>query len=180
LCFGLGGGGHPVKVIDPDAEGGDQFSNERLHLGFGFGREVFSGVDFPDFIAEDAVDEGDAALVARALLGDARKSLAEEVEAFVGERLGKNGRVLLEGVVGEIVFPGIERSGCDDGRFSGDRSGLPDVEAALAAEARGFEIGGPIEARSFGSEVGWRPAIVCLMDVFVLCQGLVLLGNRGF
>ena len=50
------------------AEGGHEVGDESFDLGLGFGAEVLLGVELADGVAEDAVDEGDAADVARAHL----------------------------------------------------------------------------------------------------------------
>ena len=71
------------------AEGGEEVGDDGLDLGLGFGGEVTLRVDLADGVAEGAVDEDVAALVAGALLRCAGEGLAEEVEALVGEGFGE-------------------------------------------------------------------------------------------
>ncbi len=87
----------------------DDVGYEGLDLSLGFGREVTLGVDLADGVAEESIDQVDAALPAWALLGSAGEGFAEEGEALVGEGFGQGGGVALEQVEGEPVFPGVER-----------------------------------------------------------------------
>ena len=69
--------------------GGDQVGDHGLGLRFGFGREVFLRVDLADGVAEAGVNEADAALPARALLGNAGQDVADEAKLFLGKSVGQ-------------------------------------------------------------------------------------------
>ena len=73
-------------------------------------------------------------------------------------------------MIRQPVFPGLQRSRCNQGGLTGEGGGLPDDEAGLLAESRGLEICGPVQARRFGREVRLRPSVVGFVDVFVVRQ----------
>ena len=66
-------------------------------------------VDLADAFADRAVDEVDAALPARALLGHVAQGLRIEIELRVVERLGQILRVVADEVEGGPVLPCLQR-----------------------------------------------------------------------
>ncbi len=141
------------------------------------GREVALGVELADGFAEGEVDDGDGALVAGTLLRSSAEGGAEEGEALVGEGLGEVGGAGFEEMEDEVVLPGGEGGGGDQGGFALEGGGLPDVEGFLGSEAGGAEVLGPVEAGGLGGEVGGEPEVVGVLDVFVVGERDVLGGD---
>ena len=157
--------------------GGDQIGDHRLRLGLGSGREIFSGVDLPDCIAEVVVDQIDGALRAGTLLLDTAENFAEEVEILIRKCVGQERRIVFDEVEGEPVFPGFKGSGSDERGLAGEGGGCPHHELLLIGETRGFEVCVPIDARSFCGKVAALPKIVGLGDVFDVRQADVGFGD---
>ena len=88
--------------------------------------------------------------------------------------------MVLDEVVGEEVFPGVDGLGGDESGFAGEGGGLPDDEGLLFLQAGGAEEFGPVEAGGFGGEVGWVPGVVCFVDVFVVGERDLHFGDGGF
>ncbi len=149
-------------------------------MGFGFGREEAFDVELADGVAEDGGGEDIATDVAGTLLGGSGERCAEEEEGFVGEGFGDARGVGLDEVVGEEVFPCIERLRGDESGFSGEGRRLPDDEGALLVETGGTEELGPVEAGGFCDEVGGVPRVVGFVNVFAVGEGELLFGDGGF
>ena len=82
-------------------------------------------------------------------------------------------------MIGEEIFPGVERLRGDEGGFAGEGGGLPDDEGVLLVEAGGAEEVGPVEAGGFRGEVGGVPWIVGFVDVFAVGERDLLLRDGG-
>ena len=99
---------------------------------------------------------------------------------LVGEGLRKHRGIVLDEMEGDVVLPGVEGLGGDQGRGPDDRQRLPEKEVALPLKAGGFEIGAPDHAGSLGVEVGAAPRVVGLEDVGDVVGGEVGPGDGGF
>ena len=105
-----------------------------------------------------------------------RERLAKESKTLVGQRLGQHAAVSLYEVISKPIFPGIERSRCHQRGLARKSLRLPHNETGLL-KSRAAKVLSPIEARSLGGEISLRPCIVGLLDVFIIRQAAMNLGN---
>ena len=85
----LGGGRHPVDLVDVAAHGGLDVVDHLQHFGLAVAGEVLVDVDLAERLAECSVDGAGAALPAGAMLRLAFEDAAVEVEVLVVQGLGQ-------------------------------------------------------------------------------------------
>jgi len=102
----LGGGRHPVDLVDVAAHGGLDVADHLDHLGLAVSGEELIDVDLADGLSDGSVDIVGATLPAGLLLRLAAQDGAVEVEVLVVEGVGKVARDGGEELVAEIGLEG--------------------------------------------------------------------------
>ena len=101
-------------------------------------------VDLADRLAQRAVEHGEAALPAVALLRHAAQGARVEVEARLVERARQELGVGVDEVEGQPVLPGLQRHLLEQPALGGDRRGLADDDGRDAAQALRLQQSGQL------------------------------------
>ena len=170
---------HPLELVDPAAERGDDVLDHLLGLGLVLGREVLLDVEPAHRVAEGDARRGDAPLPAVSLLLRASERRAVEAEPLLGKSGGQQRRGAVDRVVGQIVLPHLERLFAGERRDSGDRARMPDHGHRLARQTGRLEVGRPVEPRSLRRKLAQGPGIVRLVHVDRVRAAAVRLGDAA-
>ena len=168
---------HPGERLQALAHGGPQVGDERIHRRLVPGREVPGDVELAQALADQAVEQRDAALPAFALHLDAAEDLAVEGEAGVVERL----REVIAGIVGEmegqVLLPGRHRLGVEERRAALDRGHFAHDDARDGAQAARLERRLPVHRRNRRGQAGAVHRIVRRLHVAALLARPMGLGQ---
>ncbi len=134
----LGGGAHPVELLDAHGHGVFDLLRHLNGRGLQLRRKSLANVLLPQRFAQLVVDVLDAALPARLQFLRATQILAIEIEILVNERRGKIGGAGIGDMEAQIDFPVVERDrascafrslkNCGDSTFRISNSGIWLVE----------------------------------------------------